>query len=549
MATKIVEWDDFTGGYYVGASATKQPRNTFTGQNVAVAMDDATLIPMYSPATLLLSGTDVSGGVITNAGWTDVGPPAGLNGLTCFTAKTSSAAYLYAVSALGAVVRHTLTLNPSGGTLAGFQTVRPTLVSGDTKNDYVDVYVGGDYRQLIRYKLNIDGTVRAGFPTTIAINGMTATGDAQVLGTAVWGARLLAYGQSANLYFSYPPDATNNWATAWPSTNYIGIGYLYDNITAIVPRNYDLLIGKPSGWYVVTGVLNYSASVRQINNGLGILGSDPASEWNNQVVFNTDTGTIGYPVNLYTVNGARVQPMAFQRFAGNIQNLNLGKGPLGVLQVCHTVDDDTDVTGMIYLLNQQARWCRITIPTATSAATGDTVKYYPVNVTQSRTDFWSSPACVIMEHNVTDKKVAIQTLRIPTFEPGTDSAGNPATGTVLLADYMSQTPITVTDVYVEVELAELGSPNQYGGDGSINCAINMKFPPADLAFSVGNVSSTTMNAGNYAGSAIPGTGTRFMGRVFRFRPDNPGYGYGFEVQVNFAGMKVRRIMAVLREQM
>jgi len=541
MATKIVEWDDFTGGYYVGASATKQPRNTFTGQNVAVAMDDATLIPMYSPDTLLLSGTDVSGGVITNAGWTDVGPPAGLNGLTCFTAKTASAAYLYAVTSTGTVVRHTLTL---AGSLVDFLTVRPTLVIGGTNKDLVDVYVSGDYRQLIRYKLNIDGTVYLGFPTTVAVSGMTATGDGQILGTAVWGARLVGYGQSSNLYFSNAADFTT-----WTLTNYIGIGYLYDNITAIVPRNYDLLIGKPSGWYVVTGVLNYSASVRQINNGLGILGSDPASEWNNQVVFNSDTGTIGYPVNLYTVNGARVQPMAFQRFAGNIQNLNLGKGPLGVLQVCHTVDDDTDVTGMIYLLNQQARWCRITIPTATGAATGDTVRYYPVNVTQSRTDFWSNPACTIMEHNVTDKKVAIQTLRIPTFEPGTDSAGNPATGTVLLADYMSQTPITVTDVYVEVELVELGSPNLYYGDGSINCAINMKFPPADLAFSVGNVSSTTMNAGNYAGSAIPGTGTRFMGRVFRFRPDNPGYGYGFEVQVNFAGMKVRRVMAVLKEQM
>lgn len=541
MATKIVEWDDFTGGYYVGASATKQPRNTFTGQNVAVAMDDATLVPMYSPAAVTLTGTDVTSGVIYNSGWTDVGPPAGLNGMTCFTAKTASAAYLYVVTSTGAVVRHTLTLN---GTLANFVTVRPTMVSGDTSNNYIDVFLGGDYLKLILYKLNSDGTVRSSYPQAVSILGMSAYADTQVLGTAVWGARMLAYSRSSNLYFSDALDFSD-----WPATNYISVGYFNDNVTAMVPRNYDLLIGKPSGWYVVSGILNYSAAVRQINNGLGILGSDPASEWNNQVVFNTDTGTLGYPVNLYTVNGARVQPMAFQRFAGNVQNLNLAKGPLGVLQVCHTVDDQTDVTGMLYLLNQQSRWCRITLPTSTGAATGDTVKYYPVNVTQSRTDYWSSPACTIMEHNVTDKKVAIQTLRIPTFEPGTDSSGNPATGTALLADYMSQTPITVTDVYVEVELVELGSPNQYVGDGSISCTVNMKFPPADLAFSVGNVSSTTMNAGTYDPASIPGTGTRFMGRVFRFRPDNPGYGYGFEVQVNFAGMKVRRVFAVLKEAM
>ena len=294
MATKIVEWDDFTGGYYVGASATKQPRNTFTGQNVASSMDDATLIPMYNPQPASLTGTDTSSDVIYNASWTSVGPPAGLNGMVCFTAKTSSAAYLYVIRPNNVVVRHTLTL---AGTVVAFQTVRPTVISGDSKNDYVDVYVSGDYRQLIRYKLNSDGTVRAGFPAAITVAGMAATGDGQVIGAAVWGARLLAYGQSTNLYFSNAADFTT-----WPSTNYIGVGYQYDNITAIIPRNYDLLVGKPSGWYVVTGVLNYSASVRQINNGLGILSSDPASEWNNQVVFNTDTGTIGFPVNLYTVN-------------------------------------------------------------------------------------------------------------------------------------------------------------------------------------------------------------------------------------------------------
>jgi hypothetical protein len=152
-----------------------------------------------------------------------------------------------------------------------------------------------------------------------------------------------------------------------------------------------------------------------------------------------------------------------------------------------------------------------------------------------------------MECNLTTATVAIQSLPINVFEPGTNASGVQTTGVALLADYMSQVPITVTDVYVEVELTELYSVYTYQGDASISCAVNMKFPPADLAFSVGNVSSATVNAGSYDPASIPGTGTRFMGRVFRFRPDNPGYGYGFEVQVNFAGMKLRRVMAVLRE--
>jgi len=544
MATRVVEWDDFTGGYYVGPSATKQPRNTFTGNNVTVAMDDATLIPMYDPVVANLTGTDVTSGVIFNGGWTSVGPPAQLNGLIAFVAKTSSDAYLYVVTAANVVVRHTIAVSGSS-TLVAFLCLRPVMVIGDPKNDYVDIFIPGDYRQIHKYKLDNAGANIAGSPTTISLSSlMIATGDDRLYGLVVWGARMIGWSNTSYLYFSNA-DTFGTWA----ATNYIVVGYNEDRISVCVPRNYDLLVGKPSGWYVVSGVLNYSAAVRQINNGMGILVSDGVAEYNNQVVYNTDTGTLGFPVNLYTVNGARVQPMVFQRFAGNIQNINLAKGPLGVLQVTFTNDDDTDVNGQLFYLNQQGRWARVTIDNGTSATTGDTVFYYPTAVTQARTAYWSDPSMRIMEHNLTDKKVAIQTVKIPTFEPGTDAAGNPQTATLVLADYMSQVPITVTDVYVEVELAQLYGAYAYTSDASISCRIIMKYPPADLAFSVGNVLSTLMNAGNYAASTIPGTGTRFMGRVFRFRPDNPGYGYGFEVQVNFAGMKVRRVMAVLKESM
>lgn len=544
MATRIVEWDDFTGGYYVGPSATKQPRNTFTGDNVTVAMDDATLVPMYGPVVANLTGTtDVTSGKITNNDWTAVGPPAQLNGLICFVAKTTSAAYLYVVTAGsggGTVVRHTITLS---GILGSFLCLRPVMVIGDSKNDYVDVFIPGDYRQIHKYKLDNTGANVAGSPTTISLSLlMTATSDDRLYGLAVWGARMIGWSNTSYLYFS-KADTFGTWEPDY----FISVGYNEDRISVCVPRNYDLLVGKPSGWYVVTGVLSYSTAVRQINNGMGILANDGVAEYNNQVVYNTDTGTLGFPVNLYTVNGARVQPMMFQRFAGNIQNVNLAKGPLGILQVALTNDDDTDVNGQLYYLNQQGRWARINIGNGTGAGTGDTVYYYPTAVTQSRTAYWSDPSMRIMEHNQTDKKVAIHTIRIPTFEPGTDSAGNPQSATLLLADYMSQVPITCTDVYVEVELVDLYGAYAYGGDADISCRINMKYPPADLPFTVGNVSSTLMNGGNYSGSGIPGTGTRFMGRVFRFRPDNSGYGYGFEVQVTFSGMKLRRVMAILKE--
>jgi hypothetical protein len=156
MATKIVEWDDFTGGYYVGASATKQPRNTFTGQNVTVAMDDATLVPMYTPTKRTLTGTDTSGGNIVNANWANLGPPAIINGCVCFVATTASAAYLYVINANSVVTRHTLTVV----SVANFVPLRPTAVSVSSSTSDFFVYIAGDYQRLIRLRLDTTGTCR-----------------------------------------------------------------------------------------------------------------------------------------------------------------------------------------------------------------------------------------------------------------------------------------------------------------------------------------------------------------------------------------------------
>lgn len=540
MATRVVEWDDFTGGYYVGPSATKQPRNTFQGDNVTVAMDDAAMIPAYEVAPYALTGsTDVTAGLITNAGLTGVSEPAMVLGVTAFTAKTSSAVYLYVITYNGTVFRFTIA---TAGTVANFVLGKPVMVTSLTGGN-IEIYVPGDLSQIWRYTVTTAGSL-VGSATAVSIGGILATANVQVYGLAVWGARMIAWGDNSVLSFS----SANDFSGGWPAANYIYIGYGQDPITAVVPRNYDLLIGKPSGWYSVSGVLDYAASVRQVNNGLGVMGDDPTCEFNNQAVFSTDTGTIGFPVNLYTVNGARVQPMAFQRFGGTPQNLSIAKCSLGVLALCYTKDDETDIDGVLWTLNQQGRWAKSIISNATGAVQGDTVRYMPVSQVQSRGTGWI-PDISILEWNATQKKVAFHYMQIATFEPGKNDDDTPSSATAKLADYMSQIPITVTDVYIEAEVAQLLTGYNYTGDSAISCQVNMKYPPGDLALSVGEVTSSSLTLSPVGASTIPGTGTRFLGRVYRFRPDNPGYGYGFEVQINFSGMKIRRVMAVLKEAM
>lgn len=541
MATRVVEWDDFTGGYYVGPSATKQPRNTFTGDNVTVAMDDAAMIPAYEVNAFALNGTDVTSGVILNANLKGVGQPAMVLGVTAFTAKTLSAVYLYVITYSGAVVRFDISSNFGFlGTVANFVLGRPVMVARTDGN--IEIYVPGAQNQIWRYTIDQNGTI-IGSAAAVPVGGFSATANGQVYGLAVWGARMICWSNTSVLYFS----SANDFSSGWPSANWIYIGWSQDPITAVVPRNYDLIVGKPSGWYSVSGVLDYSASVRQVNNGLGVMGDDPTCEFNNQVVFSTDTGTIAFPVNLYTVNGARVSPMAFQRFGGIPQNMTLAKCSVGTLAMCYTNDNDTSVDGFLWTLNQQGRWARSEISNATAAVTGNSVTYMPVSQVQSRGTGWF-PDISILEWNATQKKIAFHYMEIATFEPGKNENGTASSATAKLADYMSQVPITVTDVYVEAEVVQLLASYNYTGNSAISCQVNMKYPPADLALSVGDVTSSNQTLSPVSGSTIPGTGTRFMGRVFRFRPDNPGYGYGFEVQINFSGMKVRRVMAVLKEQ-
>lgn len=535
MAKRIVEWDDFTGGYYVGPSATQQPRNTFQGDNVTVAMDDATLIPMYQCFSATLTGTDVTGGAIVNANWTDISKPSELNGLVCFVAKTGSVVYLYAISPTQAVTRYTLSLT---GSAADFQLSTPLMIAVPSATT-VRVVIAGDTNKLITYLLVANGTT--GTAGTVDLTAVLAAGSAtRLYGITLWGARMVGWSNNAYLYFS---DASN--ISSWIATNFIIIGYGEDVITSVVPRNFDLIIGKPTGWYSVTGVLNYSATVRQVNNGLGIVNGDPVAEWNNAVIFNTDTGTIGFPVNLYTVNGARVEPLVFQRFTGNVQNIFMAKGPLGVLQVCHTVDDDTDIDGRIWMLNQQSRWSKTVITSATGVL-GNEVRYYPTFATQSRSSNWTDPSLHILEYNVTKKSVAYQVLPVASFEPGLNNNQTAAVATVKLVDYMSQVPVSVTDVFVEVENAQLTGGLNYDGDGQLSCTVNTKYPLGDLDLSVGDVSSTTLTYVTDLGT-IPGSGTRFLGRMYRFKPDNAGHGFGFEVALTFAGCKVRRVIAILED--
>ena len=336
MAAFFYEWDDFGGGYYVGPSAVNQPKNTWQGANITLSNDDATLVPTYGPQQITLSGTGVTAGVIDNSttstSWSD---PTYFNGYCVVVGRTSSYSYVYFINTSnGYVDRVSL---PAGTTAGAAPIVVP--VAGD-----VVAYV-------------VVGTVSIYQITRSSGAVVTITPDSNtklLTGLTIWNARMIAWGSASDTFLFSDALAFDS---GWSNLNFVGVGYANDGISYCVPRNLDMIVVKPSGWYSITGILGASAAVRQMNDTLGVLPIDPVAQHNNTVYFTTSTGTNNYAVNLMAIAGTRVDVAAYQRFGLNDANLRISRTNMGYLAVAAVVEEAFLLQyATVYLLNSQDRW-------------------------------------------------------------------------------------------------------------------------------------------------------------------------------------------------
>jgi hypothetical protein len=91
-----------------------------------------------------------------------------------------------------------------------------------------------------------------------------------------WNERFV-YATGNTIYYSGSPDSPTD-LTAWPSTNNYIVG---DGapITALIPSPLALYVAKASGWWVITGVLGSTATIRQVVERQGV---EPAGSAANQ---------------------------------------------------------------------------------------------------------------------------------------------------------------------------------------------------------------------------------------------------------------------------
>lgn len=524
MAAFNYEWDDFRGGYYVGASDVNQPKNTWKGANITLSDDDATLVPTYEPITRTLTGGSTSSGKISNGStattWSD---PTYFNGYVVLVGRTSSAATVYFINTNTNAVQAT-SLGIAGTVCGGAPVVVP---EGGDITAYVAVGTTSFYK-----------VVRS----TAAVTAYTPGGNTiNLTNLTIWNARMIAWGTSSDTFlFS---DALTFGAN-WPSLNFIAVGYANEGISYCIPRNLDMVVAKPSGWYSISGVLGTSASVRTMNDTLGMIPSDPVDQHNNTVLFATSTGNNNYAVNLMAITGTTIDVAAYQRFGLNDANLRISRTNMGYLCVVALVEDYPAAQyAVCYILDAQNRWQVMKIPAVSTY--GNTIRFSFARSQVSRYNTAEDQNLYLCEYTTgSSNTVTLRSIKPNTIEPGKLSGNsNPATATLKLADISTKTPVMIRRVYVEVEMIQLpGSP--YTGSASIQARINNK-AVEDIGFSqtVGDATSGLSTAYTYPYSSFTSiTNTVYSQvRVLRFNVDNAAYGYVNEVEIQFAGLRIRRV--------
>lgn len=515
-----VEWNDFRGGFFAGPSEVNQPQNTWRGENVTITDDDATLVPTYESQVLTLTGSGTSGGRLsagsTNTVWSDA---TYFNDTICFVGRTSSATTVYFITpSTGAVTQKTLT---DLGTEPGGAPV--LVIESGTLVAYVAIGTSKVYR-VVKSTLS-----ETSYSLIQAATRLT-----------VWNARMIAWNTTSDQFiFS---DALN--FTSWPTLNYVGVGYTNDGISFCVPRNLDLVIVKPSGWYSITGVLGSNAAVRQINDVLGVTTDDTCAQHSNTVFFTTDTGYQDFSVNLYAITGSTVDVAAFYRFGFGGSGVKVVSTNMGYLGVTALSTDGTNEYAATYLLNAFGRWQYMRIPSSIPSAqnrrfalaSGQVSRYS--NSANDRTIY-------LLEYSTGNavNSVAVRKVYPTAIEPGKGAGvSTPAYGTVKLRDIDTMRPTMIRRVYVEAEMLQPPSAF-YTGNASIQVRVNNK-SVQDVSFSqtIGEATTGLSTAYTFPFSSFSSSSTAPYSqvRVMRFDVNQAAYGYVQEVEIYFAGLKIRR---------
>ena len=384
-----VEYDDFSGGYYVGRSEAKQPKNTWRGTDIVVAQHDQMLVPAAP--------------VEVADNWTVPSP------VNPFGPLLMDGTYLYGfddADPLKMWEYPVLTDWDSVSALTSYTFVDPPQGRGVVAGGYLVMPVNG-VAFLATYNLSTNVTSTA------------TAAPAVVTDLFQWGEFTLAWNGSTNrLYYSAPANPLS-----WSSANYYDIGKPGDRILTCAVSLGTLYVGTEGAWFALSGVPGASISIRQITyTGASSTHSTPDL---NGIVY---AGGYNGHTPVAVLAGSRLQPAIFTSSSATTTATVHGADQYIVA--------DPDFNGeIIYVRSPEGAWWRLSAQQA---------RDFP----DDRSIFFESQSRLYYAAGT-----SVWRQKLDVSDPPLDTAGTSfQSATVTLADYQANRPFRVDEVIVELSL-------------------------------------------------------------------------------------------------
>lgn len=257
-------WDDFTGGFFVGPNDLRQPDNTWRGVDVQVSPVDGSLTRRAEPRQVYSAPGAFTPPSTTEqfvrsqpvVYWSDTYGAGGIENAQALCVAWWEVFNTYEPRFIVA--------NYGDNGDAPFEDVNDLGSELPTSNPIV-AYTGANAK--VYFATHGPNIIQySAYAGTFSTN---STPEVLCL-LARWGEFMVgAAAETSKLYFS-TQDVSWGFIT-WNALDYYQIGEIGEPIAAIVVVRDQLWVGKASGWWVLTGVLDdfNSITIRQVNDDIG----------------------------------------------------------------------------------------------------------------------------------------------------------------------------------------------------------------------------------------------------------------------------------------
>lgn len=228
MADFLVDYDDFSGGMFVGPTSAKQPKNTFVGLDMLSVERDGMLMPCGP--------------------WV---PRTGLGGQSYsnYMYITADGVQIYMADRLLTGLRSETVAGGSG----------PDVWDG--AGSHTNTFTFGSFNgRFAEYNGSVYIAEGTGGPkiaaTNIVTNAASEITTPAILNDLIMFGQFMVGAAVDRIYWSAPGDPTS-----WPPANFLVVTSISNAISSMTLNGSSLIIGTGGGFYQITGVLGSNESL------------------------------------------------------------------------------------------------------------------------------------------------------------------------------------------------------------------------------------------------------------------------------------------------